>query len=77
MDVTPQATDDQQPTESVAPGTVLETEEIAAVLSRYDIGEIRSIRVYPRGSSRSPKALVDSGIGPLLLKQRNSRTQSK
>ena len=70
MDLKPQATDGHPATGSDVPGTVLETEEIASILNHYEIGDISSIRVYPRGSSRSPKALVESGIGPLLLKRR-------
>ncbi|MCH2151802.1 MAG: phosphotransferase [Phycisphaerales bacterium] len=70
MDAKPKATEDLQQTDSVASETVLETEEIASILSHYDIGEILSVRIYHRGSSRSPKALIDSGIGQLLLKRR-------
>ncbi|MCH2132683.1 MAG: phosphotransferase [Phycisphaerales bacterium] len=50
--------------------SAIDTEEIASVLSHYDIGEIRSIRVYPRGSRKAPKALVEAGIGSLILKRR-------
>ena len=64
---------DSSSEESVAPAHEahsINTDEIASALGHYDIGEVRSIRVYPRGSSRSPKALVESGIGSLILKRR-------
>ncbi|MDG2422671.1 MAG: phosphotransferase [Phycisphaerales bacterium] len=51
-------------------GSELKTEEVISVLSHYDIGETRSIRVYFRGSSKSPKALIESDTGKFILKRR-------
>ncbi|MEE2906819.1 MAG: phosphotransferase [Planctomycetota bacterium] len=48
----------------------LKTDEVNSVLSHYEIGETHSIRVYSRGSSQSPKALVNSDLGQLILKRR-------
>ncbi|MAT81198.1 MAG: hypothetical protein CMJ29_06080 [Phycisphaerae bacterium] len=48
----------------------LETDEVVRVLSHYDIGEPRSIRGYFRGSSKSPKALIESDAGKYILKRR-------
>ncbi len=45
-------------------------EELAAVLSHYDLGVIRSIRKYPRGSRRSPKVKIVADRGEFLLKRR-------
>ncbi|MDG2094320.1 MAG: phosphotransferase [Phycisphaerales bacterium] len=44
--------------------------EVAGILSRYDIGTISSVRAYERGSSRAPKALIESDAGEFLLKRR-------
>ena len=48
----------------------LSAEELAIVLSHYDIGIIDSIVEYPRGSRKSPKLLVVSEQGKFLLKRR-------
>lgn len=45
-------------------------EELAIVLSRYDIGPIESIQDFRRGSRRSPKLLIKSASGLFLLKRR-------
>ena len=45
-------------------------EELACVLSRYDIGEIQSVVEYPRGSRKAPKLLIKSSAGTWLLKRR-------
>lgn len=45
-------------------------EELAIVLSHYDIGVIREIREFPRGSRKAPKLLVESEMGSFLLKRR-------
>ena len=42
-------------------------EELAMVLSHYDIGPIRRIENYPRGSRRAPKARVSTSRGEFLL----------
>ncbi len=45
-------------------------DELACVLSHYDIGFIESIADYPRGSRKSPKLLLQSDQGKFLLKRR-------
>jgi len=45
-------------------------QELAIVLSHYDIGVIESVRDYPRGSRRAPKARIRSREGEFLLKRR-------
>ncbi|MFP4106047.1 MAG: phosphotransferase [Phycisphaerae bacterium] len=44
--------------------------ELSTCLSHYDIGIIRSIKEFPRGSSRSPKVLIESDRGRFLFKRR-------
>ncbi len=46
--------------------------ELTIVLSHYDLGAIESLRVFPRGSRRSPKIRVKSHRGEYLLKRRAS-----
>jgi homoserine kinase type II len=45
-------------------------DEIAVVLSHYDLGEIESAVEFPRGSRKAPKLLVSSERGKFLLKRR-------
>lgn len=45
-------------------------EELAVVLSHFDIGEIESVQEYPRGSRKAPKLLIASEQGRFLLKRR-------
>jgi homoserine kinase type II len=45
-------------------------DELAIVLSHYDIGVIDSIVEFPRGSRRAPKLLVVSEQGKFLIKRR-------
>src|ERR671916_2955632 len=45
-------------------------EELAIVMSHFDIGVIDSIVEYPRGSRKAPKLLVVSEHGKYLLKRR-------
>jgi aminoglycoside phosphotransferase (APT) family kinase protein len=40
------------------------------VLSRYELGEIRSVKEVPLGTPASPKAVVDCARGTMLLKRR-------
>lgn len=47
-----------------------DAEELAMVLSHYDIGPIRRIENFPRGSRRAPKARVSTTRGEFLLKRR-------
>lgn len=51
-------------------GDGLSSNEANVILSRYDIGTISSIRSYPKGSSRAPKAKIESDQGVFLLKRR-------
>ncbi|MCC6660188.1 MAG: phosphotransferase [Phycisphaerales bacterium] len=44
--------------------------ELAKVCSRYDVGEIESVKEYRRGSSRSPKVTLRTSRGAYLLKRR-------
>src|ERR1700733_12319474 len=45
-------------------------EELAVVMSNFDIGQIESIQEYPRGSRKAPKLLIVSDQGKFLLKRR-------
>jgi homoserine kinase type II len=45
-------------------------EELAIVMSHFDIGVIDSIVDYPRGSRKAPKLLIVSDQGKFLLKRR-------
>jgi homoserine kinase type II len=45
-------------------------EELAVVLSHFEIGIIESVTEYPRGSRKAPKLLIVSDQGKFLLKRR-------
>src|SRR5580698_5235661 len=45
-------------------------EELAIVMSHFDIGVIDSILDYPKGSRKAPKLLIVSEQGKFLLKRR-------
>ena len=45
-------------------------DELAIVLSHFDIGVLESITEYPRGSRKAPKVLIASEQGKFLLKRR-------
>ncbi|MEM6332447.1 MAG: phosphotransferase [Planctomycetota bacterium] len=47
-----------------------ESEELAVVMSHYDIGPIDRIKPFPRGSRKSPKVVLKSAFGLFLLKRR-------
>ncbi|MEZ6233137.1 MAG: phosphotransferase [Phycisphaerales bacterium] len=47
-----------------------EPAELQAVLARYDLGRIDSIREFARGSPASPKAIVAGPLGRFLVKRR-------
>jgi Ser/Thr protein kinase RdoA (MazF antagonist) len=49
---------------------VFSAEELAIVLSHYDIGVIDAIVDFPRGSRKAPKLLLVSEQGKFLLKRR-------
>lgn len=44
--------------------------ELAIVLSHYDIGTIKTIQDFPRGSRKAPKLILRSSAGTYLLKRR-------
>src|SRR5580693_5696689 len=46
------------------------TDELAIILSHFDIGAIDSIVEFPRGSRKAPKLLIVSEQGKFLLKRR-------
>ena len=45
-------------------------EELALCLNRYDLGEIRSIREFVRGSPAAPKVLIECERGRFMFKRR-------
>ena len=45
-------------------------EEMVICLSHYDLGVIRSVRDFARGSRRAPKAAIESEKGKFLFKRR-------
>src|SRR5436853_3970481 len=45
-------------------------DELAIVLSHYDIGTIETIGEFARGSRKAPKLLITSEHGKFLLKRR-------
>ncbi|MGB1124525.1 MAG: phosphotransferase enzyme family protein [Phycisphaeraceae bacterium] len=45
-------------------------DELAIVMSHYDVGVISTVREFPRGSRRAPKLLIKAERGPFLLKRR-------
>jgi homoserine kinase type II len=45
-------------------------EELAIVLSHFDIGIIREVKEFPRGSRKAPKLFIDAESGQYLLKRR-------
>ncbi len=49
---------------------VFAADELAIVLSNFDIGVIEAIQEFPRGSRRAPKCLIRAERGLYLLKRR-------
>ncbi len=45
-------------------------DELAIVMSRYDVGTIQSVQEFPRGSRKSPKLILRTSDGTFLLKRR-------
>lgn len=45
-------------------------EELAVIMSNFDIGVIESVTEYPRGSRKAPKLLINAEHGKFLLKRR-------
>jgi Ser/Thr protein kinase RdoA (MazF antagonist) len=52
-------------------GARFSSDELAEVLSHYDIGKIRKVMRLIGGSSRAPKIVVTTGRGRFLLKRRS------
>ncbi|MEM9165770.1 MAG: phosphotransferase, partial [Planctomycetota bacterium] len=50
--------------------------EIAIVCSRYELGTIDRVKPFRRGSRRSPKAVLETARGRLLLKRRAAEHDS-
>ena len=48
----------------------IDGDELVMILSRYDIGAIRRVKNYNKGSRQSPKLILDSTKGRYLLKRR-------
>ena len=46
------------------------SDELAICLSHYDLGVVRSITEFARGSHHAPKAIIDAETGKYLLKRR-------
>lgn len=49
---------------------VFSRDELAIVLSHYDIGVIESLEEFRRGSRRAPKMVIQTSTGRFLLKRR-------
>jgi len=47
-----------------------QNEECWQVLKQYDVGDVRSIQEFVRGSRKSPKFIVETDQGQFLLKRR-------
>jgi homoserine kinase type II len=45
-------------------------EELAECLGHYDLGKVRHVREFARGSRKSPKAILDTEKGKFLFKRR-------
>ncbi|MEL7240209.1 MAG: phosphotransferase, partial [Planctomycetota bacterium] len=45
-------------------------DELAKVLTRYDIGAVEKLEDYPRGSRKAPKLVIKTDRGRFLLKRR-------
>jgi Ser/Thr protein kinase RdoA (MazF antagonist) len=52
------------------------TDELAIVLSRYELGDIHAVREFPRGAKRAPKLVLETDKGTFLLKRRPPGPQS-
>lgn len=49
------------------------TDELAIVLSHYDIGVLTAIQEFPRGSRKAPKLIIRTADGPMYLLKRRAR----
>src|SRR2546423_143891 len=64
------ATSGPEPTKAAGTREQFSAEELAIVLSHFEIGVIDSIVDFPRGSRKAPKLLIVSEQGKFLLKRR-------
>ena len=67
----------QQPSGVTHPGTgggggreFFAADELAIIMSHFDIGVIESVAEFPRGSRKAPKLLITADHGKFLLKRR-------
>jgi Ser/Thr protein kinase RdoA (MazF antagonist) len=67
---TGQSQSHSQSTRSAGQREQFSAEELAVVLSHFDIGVIDSVMDFPRGSRKAPKLLIVSEQGKFLLKRR-------
>lgn len=51
--------------------------ELPVVLSHYDLGTIKRLEVFKRGSRRAPKAVMSSDRGVFLLKRRQGTDETR
>ena len=73
VEPTPTATPQATPAEPTSTGpSPFEPAELAIVLSHYDLGVIRSIAQFKRGSAATPKLLIRAENGAFVLKRRGS-----
>jgi homoserine kinase type II len=52
------------------PRATFSPDELAIVLSHYDLGIVSDVREFPRGSHQAPKVMITSNRGRFLLKRR-------
>jgi homoserine kinase type II len=45
-------------------------DELRDCMARYDIGDVRSVQEFTRGSARSPKVVIETDRGKFLFKRR-------
>jgi len=48
--------------------------ELSQVCAQYELGKIKSIREFHRGSPQAPKVIIEAARGKFLLKRRSPRT---
>jgi len=53
------------------PYDTFNAEELAICLSHYDLGIIKGIAAFSRGSRNAPKAIINCERGRFLFKRRN------
>jgi Ser/Thr protein kinase RdoA (MazF antagonist) len=55
---------------SMEPAERISVDDLRHVLTHYALGELTSVKAYPRGSRKSPKLLLRGSGGDFLLKRR-------